>query len=66
MTIREIKLLRKNLNVRILEVAAMSGLPAGLIEQIEAEQIVALESDLERIHHALKEIEHAREILSDE
>lgn len=66
MTIREIKLLRKRLNVRILELAAMTGLPSGLIEQIELEQVVALETDLERIHIALTEIARTRESPNDE
>ena len=52
----EIKQLRNENGIRLIEVAAWSGLPAGLIQQIEDGAVVALETDLERIASALRKI----------
>ncbi len=52
----EIKRVRTTNGIRVVELAALTGLPSGLIEQIEDETAVALESDLERITDALKRL----------
>ena len=50
----QIKRLRIEFNISILEIAALTGLPSGFIEQIESETIPVLESDLERITSVLQ------------
>jgi len=50
----QIKRLRLEFNISILEVAALTGLPSGFIEQIESETIPVLESDLNRIAAVLQ------------
>ena len=54
MDVIQIKRLRLEFNISILEVAALTGLPSGFIEQIESETIPVLESDLNRIAAVLQ------------
>ncbi len=52
----EIKRMRNDYGISALEIAAVCGLQADLVRQIEDHQVVALDTDLERIGAALKEI----------
>ncbi len=56
----QIKRLRMEFNIPILEVAALTGLPSGFIEQIESQTVPVLESDLERIAAVLQTLVKAR------
>ena len=52
----EIKRLRNEHGIQLIEVAAWCGLPAALIRQIEDEEVPVLDTDLERIASALRRI----------
>lgn len=52
----EIRTLRNDYGISVIEVAAMCGLPADFIRQIEDHEVAALDTDLERIVSALRTI----------
>ena len=53
MTPSELRALRRQLKISLLELAARTGLPENYLSQIEEEKIKPLESDLKRIQKAL-------------
>jgi len=57
----EIKRLRQEHAISLIELAAWTGLPSSLIEQIEERKAVALDSDLKRIEEALLRLVRERE-----
>ena len=58
----EIKRLRQQYAIPLIELAGWTGLPSGLIGQIEDKSVVALQSDLDRIETVLKRLIKEREI----
>ncbi|OGW77929.1 MAG: hypothetical protein A2Z83_03175 [Omnitrophica bacterium GWA2_52_8] len=54
MTPREIRKLRKDEKITLIEVAAMSGIPSEHIRKIEEGEVVPLAADLKRIEKALR------------
>lgn len=55
MTAREIRRLRDQKHVSILDVSARTGLPAEYIEKIESGDVVALPNDLARLKRGILE-----------
>ena len=64
MTPSQLKKLRLDQKVSLLDVAARTGLPAEYIAKIEDEEIIALESDLARIHKGI--LQAAKELAQRE
>ncbi len=60
MTVEELRELRNQNQVSLLELAAMTGLPKSYLEKIEEKSIVALEADWKRIEKALELIQKTR------
>jgi len=57
----EIKRLRLQHRISLIELAGYTGLPSGLIGQIEDKSVPALQSDLDRIETVLKQLIGERE-----
>lgn len=57
----EIKRLRQDYGISLVEMAAWTGLPSSLIEQIEEKKAVALDGDLSRIVETLNRLVRDRE-----
>jgi transcriptional regulator with XRE-family HTH domain len=51
-----LKKLREESKISRIELAAYAGLPSGFIAQIEEEEVVALESDLQRLERVIRNI----------
>ena len=62
MTPDELKRLRQQHSIPLIELAGWTGLPSGFIGQIEDKSVVALQSDLDRIEEVLKRLIREREI----
>lgn len=61
MHLNELKSLRQRYAITLIELAGWTGLPSGLIEQIEEKTVVALRGDLDRIEEVLMRLIQERE-----
>ena len=57
MTPQALRKLRQEKKISLLDIAARTGLPEEYLEKIEEGKVVALESDLARIHRAILQTE---------
>ncbi len=65
MNLHDLKILRKQLRVELLELSALTGMPESYLEQIEEEVIKPSETDLKRIQKALLKIKSDPDRLYD-
>lgn len=57
----QIKKIRHQYGISLAELAGWTGLPSGLIEKIEEQTAVALDTDLDRIENVLTRLVRERE-----
>jgi transcriptional regulator with XRE-family HTH domain len=57
LTVAELKALRLELKISLLELAAHTGLPEGYLAQIESREVKPSITDLERMAKALRRLE---------
>jgi len=61
MSPEELKRLRQQHSIALIELAGWTGLPSEFIGQIEDKSVVALQSDLDRIEEVLRRLIKERE-----
>ena len=60
LTLAQLRKLRRDKSVTLLDISARTGLPESYLEKIEEGLIIPLESDLDRIHRAIVQAEKER------